>query len=64
MFLQNVKTEAAKKTKLTAKAEKIEQPKAALVPVKPEPEVQVSLIKLPTCIPGCTKCSFLIQCSH
>uniref|UniRef100_A0A3B3CB77 Cyclin B1 n=1 Tax=Oryzias melastigma TaxID=30732 RepID=A0A3B3CB77_ORYME len=38
---KNVKTEAAKKTKITAKAEKIEQPKAALVPVKPEPEVQV-----------------------
>ncbi|RVE65519.1 hypothetical protein OJAV_G00117240 [Oryzias javanicus] len=38
---KNVKMEAAKKTRITAKAEKIELPKAAVVPVKPEPEVQV-----------------------
>nr|Q9DG97.1 RecName: Full=G2/mitotic-specific cyclin-B1 [Oryzias luzonensis]BAB17224.1 cyclin-dependent kinase regulatory subunit cyclin B1 [Oryzias luzonensis] len=38
---KNVKTEVAKKTKVPAKAEKIEQPKAAVVPVKPAPEVQV-----------------------
>lgn len=41
-FLQTIKTEVAKKTKIPAKAEKIELPKAAVVPVKPAPEVQVT----------------------
>uniref|UniRef100_A0A8C7ZWB3 G2/mitotic-specific cyclin-B1 n=1 Tax=Oryzias sinensis TaxID=183150 RepID=A0A8C7ZWB3_9TELE len=39
---KTIKTEVAKKTKIPAKAEKIEQPKAAVVPVKPAPEVRVT----------------------
>ncbi|XP_022059729.2 G2/mitotic-specific cyclin-B1 [Acanthochromis polyacanthus] len=38
---KNVKTEATKKPKVTAKVEKAGPPKPTVVPVKPEPEVQV-----------------------